>query len=453
VQTLQNASGLTWKLACVLGIGAALAPRVSHAFTLTPDSLKNKLSAAEVKAGWVLLFDGVDKNAHWRNGYTGTAATTWVIDSGYMVPATGSGGTEISTKVNYSNFEFTMEWKQNIKGNSGIFYRVDSRSRPCSSTEWGILDDVNGDDRTALGHMPGETAMPIKRTAAAYDMYPTVQNGVVGSPYVGIAKPYAEWNQGVLWANDSLIEHWLNGQRVVNYKLGTPDWLQRFQFSKYYAQTGCPTAMNMQQTWGRLPTGLIGLQDHGGGLRIWIRNIKVRPFTPGEKLVSPLITPNGGTFSGPKKVIVEAAITGSTIRYTLDGSDPTETSPVYADSLMLSSSATVKTRTFRSLFQTSDVTSAAFTISGTGISRHNAGDFRVPQVSFTQSGTRLIVDNKNGVPITVDIVSPAGRTHASFHAIGGMQAYELGDLNAGIYLVKVRSAVGAQVRTQKIVIP
>ncbi len=402
------------------------------------DSL-NKLSAAEKKAGWILLFDGVDKNLHWREGFTGTT-NTWVIDSGYLASAPGSGGTELFTKENYSNFELSLEWKLNIKGNSGVFFRVDSRSRICSSQEFAILDDANGDDRTALGHMPGETTFPLKRTAENYDMYPTTQSGVTGAPYVALASPYDQWNKGVLWANDSLIEHWLNGQKVVDYKIGTADWLQRFSLSKYSNQS-CPAAMNYQSTWGRWPTGPIGVQDHGGGLRVWFRNIKVRPIVPGEKLVSPLITPNGGSFAGPVKVAIEAAVTGSAIRYTLDGTDPTESSPLYTDSLTITGAVNLKAKTFRSRFQTSDAASAAFLAGTSSIFKDTRAS-----MEFRQRGRQLFIQKITGGRLWIDLLSMDGKRRASYAVAEGSEALDLRGVEAGLYWMKIRGAelAGAQ---------
>src|SRR6185436_10091043 len=122
---------------------ACLAPCAAQ----TPDSLLNRLSAAEKKAGWVLLFDGATKDAHWRVGLNGTA-NTWIIEDQALANPATSAGSEIFTKESYSDFELSLDWKLNIKGNSGIFFRVSGGSRLCSGQEFAILDDANGDDRT-----------------------------------------------------------------------------------------------------------------------------------------------------------------------------------------------------------------------------------------------------------------------------------------------------------------
>jgi hypothetical protein len=389
----------------------------------------NTLSPAEQRAGWILLFDGVDKNAHWRTGITGTT-NTWIVENATLANPPSGSGSELYTKNAYANFEFSLEWKVNIQGNSGIFFRVpNSPTRICASSEYAILDDENGGDRTAMGYLPGETNLPIKQTGDCYDLYVTKKDGNVDSPYVHVANPYNQWNSGVIWANGNFIENWLNGQKVVDYELGTPDWLLRFSKSKYYGL--CPSDRN---TWARHPTGLIGMQDHGGGLRVWFRNLKIRPFTPGEKLIGPLMTPNGGTFSGSVKVALDAAITGATIRYTLDGSDPTTASPAYSDTLTLSATATLKARTFRPRFPASDVASAVFTRSGTPILGRDLS--AKPEVSITTGGG-LRLRNQNRQSFSVEVYSLSGNRVGAAALSPERSEYVLTGLSPGLYSIRI----------------
>ena len=411
------------------------------AFAQPPDSLINKLSAAEKAAGWKLLFDGVDKDAHWRTGLSGTT-NSWIVEAGSLANPPGSAGSELFTKENFSNFELSMEWKLNLKGNSGIFFRVSGSNRQCSGSEYAILDDVNGDDRTALGHMPGETAMPIKRTASDYDLHPTVKDGMPGSPYVALAKPFDQWNRGGIWANGALIENWLNGEKVADYALGDADWLKRFELSKYY-----DICANNRNTWARHPSGLIGMQDHGGGLRVWFRNIKIRPFTPGEKLVSPHISPAGGKFDTKVKVALDAAITGSTLHYTLDGSDPKETSPVYQDSLVIAATTTLKAITVRKGFVASDPAAATFTLMGAG-GLHPGGN-AFPKPEFRLTGDRLRIANLGMKAFPAYIVGMDGKRKISLSVKAGEHEFRLTGLR-GVHLLQFR--LGNRVQFRKIAV-
>jgi hypothetical protein len=419
----------------------------------------NTLSPAEAKAGWVLLFDGATK-AGWHAGPTGTTNTWSIQDSSMTNPVTTThsvdyaGTYELFTNdTSFSNFEFSAEWKLNLGGNSGIFIRVDRRHRACSASEFQVLDDVNHADASVLSKNPGETTVPIRRTASGYDLYPTTQDGVIGGSYVSAAKPYYEWSKGTIWANDSLIEHWLNGQKVTDFTISSDtnsNWYKRFKLSKYYTQTYCPTSMtNYRQTWARKPSGPFALQDHGDGTQVWYRNIKVRRFTPGEKLVSPLITSNQSLI-GPAKVVLETAITGSTIRYTVDGSTPTDSSPVYTDTIRLYASATVKAKTFRPRFQTSDVESAGFVIipSSVRMDGKSGGSRQAFLV-----GKKLFVANPGSESYTVELLTLNGRKRASFSGgTGSTTEFDLRDLEAGLYWVRAYDAKG-HAETQRIFLP
>jgi hypothetical protein len=78
-------------------------------------------------------------------------------------------------------------------------------------------------------------------------------------------------------------------------------------------------------------------------------------------IAPPIINPpGGGTFINPVTVSL-AQVGGATIRYTLDGSDPTSTSAVYTGPIVLNGSTTLKARAFQDSDQ-SEVAVAVFSI-------------------------------------------------------------------------------------------
>src|SRR2546426_6924607 len=64
--------------------------------------------------------------------------------------------------------------------------------------------------------------------------------------------------------NGSHVEHWLNGVKVVEYELGSPDWEAKVKASKFATHP----------RYGRNAEGYIGLQEHE--YRVAFRNIKIR---------------------------------------------------------------------------------------------------------------------------------------------------------------------------------
>ncbi len=76
-------------------------------------------------------------------------------------------------------------------------------------------------------------------------------------------------------------------------------------------------------------------------------------------LLVPTISPTPRAFVGGMEVTIGTRFPGSTIRYTLDGSDPTATSPVYSKPLKLTKTTTVKARCFSARDNT-DVAESVF---------------------------------------------------------------------------------------------
>lgn len=81
----------------------------------------------------------------------------------------------------------------------------------------------------------------------------------------------------------------------------------------------------------------------------------------GPKVRTPSIVPPGGTFSSSQTVSIACATTGATLRVTLDGADPGESSPLYGGPLTLEQTTTVKARAYRAGLAPSDVAEATFT--------------------------------------------------------------------------------------------
>jgi hypothetical protein len=196
--------------------------------------------------GWQPLFDG-KTTAGWR-GFKGSPLPAgWKVVDGALTRVAEAG--DIVSDAEFKDFELELEWKVAPGGNSGIFYRVSEAEELewvwQSGPEMQVLDDAR--------HRDG--ARPETSAGACYDLYPAPR---------GIVRPGGEWNQVRLLVRGQRVEHWLNGTKVVEYELGSPDWEERFRRSKF-AQL---------PRYGREPAGHIALQDHGD----WVayRNIRIR---------------------------------------------------------------------------------------------------------------------------------------------------------------------------------
>jgi hypothetical protein len=147
----------------------------------------------------------------------------------------------IITKEKFKDFELTFEWKISKAGNSGIKYRA----RGSLGLEYQVLDDQKHRDNKN----------PTHRAGSLYEL--------VAAPDSKPLKPVGEWNKGRIFVKGNQIEHWLNGEKVVEITWGSEDWKKRFQKSKYHKNEGFGS-------W----EGPILLQDHNDP--VWYRNLKIR---------------------------------------------------------------------------------------------------------------------------------------------------------------------------------
>ena len=208
--------------------------------TTNPDT--NSMAVADT--AWRTLFDGTSTEA-WRGFQSTTFPDGWRIEDGALTRVAEAG--DIITKDQFGDFELELEWKVPPKGNSGIMYRVTEADSSTYRTgpEYQVLDDA--------GHPDGQNR--LTSAASAYGFY--------AAP-AGIVKAAGEWNSTRIVARGNHIEHWLNGQKVVEYDLGSPDWETKLKASKFDVWKG----------YGRASRGHIALQDHGD--RVAFRNIRIR---------------------------------------------------------------------------------------------------------------------------------------------------------------------------------
>jgi hypothetical protein len=206
------------------------------------------LSADEQSAGCKLLFDGKSFDG-WRGYKMQGVPKGWKITNQGELYFKPKGGGDIITVDQYGDFELQLEWKISEDGNSGIFFWVTEDRNYSWETgpEMQVLDNKKHKD----GLDPSTSA------GANYELHAPAQD---------VTRPAGEYNQVRILVKGTHIEHWLNGTKIVEYEIGSPDWEARVAKSKFATMPG----------YGRNRRGHIVLQDHGD--KVWYRNIRIRPL-------------------------------------------------------------------------------------------------------------------------------------------------------------------------------
>jgi len=212
--------------------------------TLNPSATGNLQSAA-VQPRWKTLFDGTSLDA-WRGYRGGPIPQGWRIEGGALVKEQPVA--DIVSKDEFGDFELEIEWRIGRAGNSGIFYRGTEEYDHIywSAPEYQLLDDLEAaDNKTRL-----------TCAGSVYALYP--------SP-AGHLKAVGDWNQTRIIARGPHVEHWLNGFKLAEYELWSPDWEASVKASKF----------KDWPNYGRAKRGHIAMQgDHAGALAF--RNIRIR---------------------------------------------------------------------------------------------------------------------------------------------------------------------------------
>lgn len=213
----------------------------------------NSLTQQEINDGWQLLFDG-ESTEHWRGyGMDDFPSEGWGIEDSALVfraPESGSSGLDIITKETYSDFELTLDWMISEGGNSGIFYHVLEQDRAIywSGPEFQILDNENHPDAS-------QGVNGNRKSASLYDLIPAQPQNT---------NPFGEWNSVRIISDGPIIQHWQNGEKVVEFERWNQEWFDMLHNSKF----------NCYPEFGAIRNGHIGLQDHGDEVKF--RNIKIR---------------------------------------------------------------------------------------------------------------------------------------------------------------------------------
>lgn len=189
-------------------------------------------------------------------GRTGFPEESWkFLKDGTLQTLEGGEPIDLVTIDEYGDFELDLEWRIALGAESGVLYRVSpSAQEPWQSgPEMQVVDD--------LGHPKGRT--PETSAGAVYGLI---------APTDKLLRPAGTFNSSRITAKGTVVQHWLNGRKVVEYDTA----------SKAFADLVAKSRFKDYASFGREAKGRIVLQHHGA--KVWFRGIRIRSLSeePGE---------------------------------------------------------------------------------------------------------------------------------------------------------------------------
>jgi hypothetical protein len=229
----------------------------------------NALSEAEKRDGWQIIFNGKDFSG-WHSYSGSIPPTTWTIADGCIksIKRNGRpGGADLLTDQEFTDFEFSFEWKIAPGGNGGVkYFVIDRRNNP------GAILHAGDDGRSAVGfeyqlldddRHPDAKNGPMRQAGALYSLLPPNAEKKLN--------PVGQFNQSRILVRGNHVEHWLNGAKILQFELQSPELTRAISASKYKPVPAFGT---------KFPTSIL-LQDHGE--EISFRNLKFRGLTADKK--------------------------------------------------------------------------------------------------------------------------------------------------------------------------
>jgi hypothetical protein len=203
----------------------------------------------------ISLFDG-KSFAGWHGFNKTGEIKNWDIEDSSLVclgAAKDAHGGDIVTDQDYDNFELSWDWKVTKGANSGVMYHVVENPKYQAPYETGpeyqIIDDIGFPDKLEEWQKAGaDYAMNLPNDKKKL-------------------KPVGEWNSSKIIFNKGHVEHWLNGEKIVEFQAWNDDWNKKKKEGKW----------KDYPDYGNAKTGKIALQDHGN--KVYYKNIMIRRIT------------------------------------------------------------------------------------------------------------------------------------------------------------------------------
>ncbi len=179
----------------------------------------NQLSEQEKKEGWELLFDGKTVRGWHPFRKDEDPGAGWVVEKDCLKVIAGSKAGDIVSAGKFDDFDLRWEWRIPAKANNGIKYFIDESRKEAVGHEYQMIDDSDG-------------PRGKHSTASFYDVLPPTGKGTA---------KIGEFNSSRVLVQGNHVEHWLNGEKMIEYELGSPEVMAAVAKSKFKSVPGFGT--------------------------------------------------------------------------------------------------------------------------------------------------------------------------------------------------------------------
>jgi len=238
-------------LLLIIGLGScsnSTSTKTDEVVAVKPDST---VIAESVKGNEISLFDGKSLNG-WHGFNKTGEVKNWTIEDSALVclgAAKDASGGDIVSDKEYENFELSWQWKVTKGGNSGVMYHVIESPKYKAPYETGpeyqMIDDIGFPEKLE----------EWQKTGSDYGMNLTNDKKKL--------MPVGEWNTSKIVFNKGHVEHWLNGEKIVEFQAWDEKWNKEKKEGKW----------KDYPDYGTAKKGYIALQDHGH--KVYFKNIMI----------------------------------------------------------------------------------------------------------------------------------------------------------------------------------
>lgn len=179
---------------------------------------------------------------------------SWRVENGLLRTAPEAGArVYLLTRDFFEDFDFTFEWKADPGGNSGVKYRFQGFWPNTERIEPIALEYQIADDETH----PDAVGDPLHSTGALYEFWPAAK---------AVPAKANVWHTGRIVVQDLHIQHWLDGAKVVDVRIDSPEMQVAFKRSR---RKNSPPLLAKHER----RSSPIALQFHDE--RVWFRNLRI----------------------------------------------------------------------------------------------------------------------------------------------------------------------------------